>query len=181
MSRVRLPVGMRHSGLMSVAAELPPVSGRHRNRALAAARRAKAVELRTQGWTYEQITDELGYAYKGTVHNIINAVLEAQQEEAVEKLRQPEGERLDAVQLSLWEKALAGDNTAALAVVRIIATRCRLFGLGEPRVRTGGNVPRTVVVPAEQARSRMLWVARTSALDRLGRGDPEPQARPRWS
>ena len=44
---------------MSIAA-LPRVSGRHRNKALAVARRTRAVELRCQGWTYEAIAEEFG-------------------------------------------------------------------------------------------------------------------------
>ncbi|XGX80652.1 hypothetical protein LQK93_03492 [Terrabacter sp. BE26] len=36
---------------MSVPAALPMVSGKHRNRALAAARQARAVELATEGRT----------------------------------------------------------------------------------------------------------------------------------
>jgi len=55
--------GKSHDGCMAIAAtELPPVHGQHRNHALAAARRARAVELRTAGLTYDQIAVELGYA-----------------------------------------------------------------------------------------------------------------------
>lgn len=49
--------GVRRAGaalimvLMSALAPLPKVDGRHRNHALAAARRARAVELVTQGMT----------------------------------------------------------------------------------------------------------------------------------
>jgi len=56
---------------------LPRVEGRHRNRALAAARRARAIQLRAQGWTYEQIANELGYANRGTVCHIVNDALAA--------------------------------------------------------------------------------------------------------
>ena len=50
---------------MSTAASLPPAAWRHRNHALAAARRTRAVQLRTQGWTYEAIARQLGYASPG--------------------------------------------------------------------------------------------------------------------
>ena len=40
---------------------LPRVSGRHRDRALASARRCRAIQLKLQGLTYQQIADELGY------------------------------------------------------------------------------------------------------------------------
>ncbi len=42
--------------------DLPRVSRRHRNRALAQARKAKAIQLRTAGYTYQAIADQLGYA-----------------------------------------------------------------------------------------------------------------------
>lgn len=44
------------------AAALRRVSGRHHNKALAASRRTGAVELPTQGGTYDAIADELGHA-----------------------------------------------------------------------------------------------------------------------
>ena len=66
--------GSRHTDRMSVAA-LPRVSGRHRNKALAAARRTRAVELRCEGWTYEAIAEELGYASRATVYAIVHKAL----------------------------------------------------------------------------------------------------------
>ncbi|WP_270889986.1 helix-turn-helix domain-containing protein [Pedococcus sp. 5OH_020] len=138
---------------MSVAA-LPRVAGRHRNRALAAARRARAIELRTQGWTYESIATELGYANRGTVCHIVSDALATQQAEAVGQLRLQETRRLDAVQAALWPDALAGDVAAALAILRIVEARCRLLGLEETRGVAQSAKPRTVVVPptADDAR-----------------------------
>ncbi|WP_425474959.1 helix-turn-helix domain-containing protein [Fodinibacter luteus] len=47
-------------------------SGRHQNKALAASRRTRAVELRSEGWTYDAIADELGYAHRATVYTIVH-------------------------------------------------------------------------------------------------------------
>ena len=69
---------------MSVPAALPTVSGRHRNRALAAARQVRAVELATEGATYQAIADELGYANRGTVHHIVHQALARHGRGAVE-------------------------------------------------------------------------------------------------
>jgi transposase-like protein len=44
---------------------LPKVTGRHRNRALAAERRSRAVELALTGSSYRAIADQLGYANRG--------------------------------------------------------------------------------------------------------------------
>jgi hypothetical protein len=89
---------------MSVLAPLPKVTGRHRNRSLAAARRARAIELRAQGHTYEEIAGELGYANRGTVCHIVSDALNAQTAEAVDTLRSLEVQRLDALQSALWDR-----------------------------------------------------------------------------
>ena len=128
--------------------ELPTVNGQHRNRALAAARRAKAVKLRTAGLTYDQIAAKLGYAKRGTVYRIVADALKAQTAEAVGELRSLEVERLDHVQLAMWQKAMDGDVPSAIAVVRCIMSRCRLLGLeGPSMLRVEEPRPRTLVVP----------------------------------
>src|SRR5450631_3055470 len=115
--------------MTATLAELPRVHGQHRNRALAAARRARAVELRTQGCTYEQIAVELGYANRGTVYHVIADALKTHTAEAVGELRSLEVERLDNLQLAMWQQAMDGDVLSAIAVVRCIIARCRLLGL----------------------------------------------------
>ena len=62
-------------GFMGIPATLPQVTGRHRNRALAAASQARAVELATAGMAYQEIADELGYANRGTVFRLVQAAL----------------------------------------------------------------------------------------------------------
>src|SRR4051812_38836837 len=128
---------------MSALAELPKVNGQHRNRALAAARKVKAIELRTAGLTYQEIADRLGYSGRGAVHNIVSAALKTCTTEAVDNLQHLEGARLDALQQALWAKAMEGDMPAVAGIVRIIQTRCRLYGL---TARTPmPTAPRTVV------------------------------------
>lgn len=86
---------------MSALAELPRVEDQHRNRALAAAFHARAVQLITQGLTYQQVADQMGYANKGTVHHLVGKTLAQTTTAAVEDLRQLEADRLDALQLGL--------------------------------------------------------------------------------
>ena len=83
--------------------------GRRNNRPLAQWRKARAVELATQGYTYQQIADELGYANRGTVHRVVQQTLQAVQTEHVEMLRALEVDRLDALQHGLWDEAVAGN------------------------------------------------------------------------
>jgi hypothetical protein len=115
---------------VSIAA-LPRVSGRHRNKALAAARRTRAVELRCQGWTYEAIAEELGYASRGTVYTVVHTALAAQEADETENLRAIETVRLDRLQEALWSRAMAGDVAAISEGRRIVEARVRLLGLIE--------------------------------------------------
>ncbi len=85
--------------------------------------------MRTQGRTYNQIAAELGYANRGTVFHIVTDALDSRQVEAVDQLRSLESQRLDALQIAVWDRAMSGDVTAALAAIRIISARCRLLGL----------------------------------------------------
>lgn len=103
--------------------------GQHRNRALAAWRRTRAVELAVEGFTYQQIADELGYANRGTVHRIVQRTLEARLAEGVDELRELEVARLDALQAGLWDAASSGDARACGTILKIIDRRCRLLGL----------------------------------------------------
>src|SRR4051812_44492197 len=107
---------------MSVPAVLPKVHGRHRNRALAGARQARAVQLATEGMTYQEIADELGYKSRGTVHHIVHDALTRDRKDAVQGYQQLEVARLDALQVALWDRAMAGDVEAAREVLAIIMT-----------------------------------------------------------
>jgi hypothetical protein len=99
-------------GFMGIPATLPPVPGQHRNRALAAARQARAVELATCGMTYQQIADELGCGNRGTVYRLVQTALTRELQEDVENHRRLETERLDALQVLLWDRAVSGDTAA---------------------------------------------------------------------
>ncbi|MGO4602508.1 hypothetical protein [Terrabacter sp. 2YAF2] len=134
---------------MSVPAAIPLVSGKHRNRALATARQARAVQLATEGRTYQQIADELGYANRGTVHHIVHDALAKDRKNAVEDHQQLELARLDALQAALWDKAMAGNVEAAREVRAVIMARCRLLGLDDRGERPTAWSPRTVVLSAE--------------------------------
>jgi orotate phosphoribosyltransferase-like protein len=135
--------------MSAAVAELPMVHGRHRNKALAAARRVRAVELKTAGYTYAQVADELGYSSRGTAYNIVAKALREQTTEAVADLRVLENARLDALQVALWDAAMTGDISAVVAVVKIVKARVRLNGLEFARTGLGAvpQTPRTLVVP----------------------------------
>ena len=76
--------------------------------------------------------------------------------EDVESHRRLESERLDDLQVSLWEKAMSGDTAAAHEVIQIVRARCRLLGLDLRTKRSAGlaGSPRTVVVTEEEPNGR---------------------------
>ena len=133
---------------MSVLASIPLVTGRHRNRALAASRHARAIQLATEGRTYQEIADELGYANRGTVHHIVHDALARDRKAAVEDHQQLKLARLDALQAALWDKAMAGNVEAAREVRAVIMARCQVLGLDDRAKRPKAWAPRTVVLSA---------------------------------
>lgn len=60
---------------------------------------------------------------------MVQQALSQRVDEGVAELRRLELLTLDALQVGVWERALAGEVTAVRAVLRIIDSRCRLLGL----------------------------------------------------
>ena len=106
-------------------------------------RRTKAVRLAASGMDYTQIAQRLGYHYRSGAFKAIRGALAAQQAEAVDELRALEIERLDALQRSCWDSAIAGDIPAVDRCLKVIAARVRLLGLDQhtdKAVSAGGTV-----------------------------------------
>ncbi len=137
------------------AVVLPRVSGRHRDRALASARKCRAIQLKLQGLTYQQIADQLGYTSRGTVYKIIKTAQATQLTDAVEEHLDIEVSRLNALQAAVWPAAMSGDLQALVVAARIIDARCRLLGLiGPATKRTACQQPQTLVLRDDDCRLR---------------------------
>ena len=108
----------------------------------------RAVELKTAGYTYAQVANELGYTSRGTAYNVVAKALRDQTATAVSGLRDLENTRLDALQLTLWDAAITGNVKAVNSIVRIVQARVRLNGLQPAPDGFGGTpaTPRTLVV-----------------------------------
>jgi hypothetical protein len=80
----------------------------------------------------------------------VSKALREQTAEAVADLRDLENARLDALQLALWDAAMTGDISAAVAVVKIVQARVHLNGLQPVRdgIQCMPQSPRTLVVPS---------------------------------
>lgn len=121
--------------------------------------------MRTAGWTYQAIADELGYANRGAVHNIVAAALKTHTAKAVKELQQLESARRYALQYALWDTALNGDLPAAVTIMRIIQARCSLYGLtGQKSPMTREPRRRTVPVASDAFKGSLTAAQVAAAL-----------------
>ena len=134
-------------------------------RLTAAQRKARALELRQQGSTFQEIAREVGC---GTTraYQYVNGELQklAQQcEESATLLRTLESERLDRLQAAIWEQAENGELRAVDRILKVMERRAKLPGLDGPTkvaaTDPDGQEPRAgvVLVPAP-AGSVEEWV-----------------------
>jgi transposase-like protein len=122
---------------------------------LAAWRQARAVELATQGMSYDSIARQVGYANRGTAYRVVRAALDKQTTEAATALLQQELDKLDALQAAVWPRAMAGEISAVQAAHKIILARCRLLGLGAAEDdKPSKTFSGPVVMTPEELRSR---------------------------
>lgn len=98
----------------------------------AAERQQRALELRKAGMTLQEIANQLDYAQPCGAYKAIKAALAKLPVQAVQELRDLESERLDALQVNIWMRALNGNVKAIQQVLAIMARRARLLGLDVP-------------------------------------------------
>jgi hypothetical protein len=104
-----------------------------RQRPLAAhSRQVRALALRANGLSYEEIAAEVGWRSRSSAFEAVQAAMAAIQFEAVNELRFLEGLRLDQLQAAFWGRAIGGDTKAARVVLAVMERRARLFGLDGP-------------------------------------------------
>lgn len=94
-------------------------------------RQQKAVDLATQGRTYQQIADALAYADASGAYRAVMAVLSRAEHSAAEGLRAVQGARLAALEAA-WLPRADSDPKAAELVLKIHQRQARLFGLDAP-------------------------------------------------
>ncbi|MFG2734386.1 hypothetical protein ACGFX7_06145 [Streptomyces harbinensis] len=100
------------------------------------AREVRVVDLRLQGWGFEQIAAEVGYADRAGAHKAFSRAMRAALEEQAadrDELAQAELERLDWVIRSMAPALAMGDHRAAQAILGAIDRRTRLLGLDAPQ------------------------------------------------
>jgi len=92
----------------------------------------EALRLRSRGMTYREIGEALGVDHS-TAYRRAQRALTSVVVEAVEEHRTIELLRLDALQSSLWPKALEGNLQAVKAILSIMERRSKLLGLDAPQ------------------------------------------------
>lgn len=104
------------------------------------------MKLVAQGMSYDEVAKAVGYGHRGSAHRAVSKALAEREVEGVDELRALELARLNRLQSSLWDKAMAGDVRAVDWVVRIIAQRVRLLGLGATGLGLPGASDQVLVV-----------------------------------
>jgi hypothetical protein len=120
----------------------------------AAQRRLKALELRRAGCTFSQIGVAMGFSRERAFRIVTDEMLRLNRErtEAAEGLVALECDRLDALHLVLWPKAIKGDLDAIDRLIKLSARRCKMLGLdATPSMNVGVNrlVPMTLNIIEE--------------------------------
>lgn len=115
-----------------------------------AIRRAKALQLRSRKFTFDQIAEELDYCDKAAAWRDIQEGLKEIIAEPAEAVRTMELDLLDAMARGLMTRALRGDDKAIASMLRIQERRAKFMGLDMPtQIETSGDG--TVLVNFTQA------------------------------
>src|SRR5699024_726285 len=133
------------------------------HRIAAAKRQARAIELRQQGMTYDQIAVEVGYSCRGSAQRAVVKALDHVTREPAKELLGIELERLDNLQRGVWDRAIDGDLKALDAVLRIMTHRAKLLRLDrlEPAAKDAA-------IPAPPERAAHLQRLLREYHDRYG-------------
>lgn len=106
-------------------------------------RQREVLKLRTQGLTFQEIADRLGYKGRTGVYDAFRKALQATIQEPADEARRVEVERLDKLIAAIWSEAMAGKLFAIDRVLMIMDRRAKLLGLDAPqKVDIQGDVQR---------------------------------------
>lgn len=95
-------------------------------------KQAQALEYRKQGLSYSQIAQRLGFNSPQVAWNAVESAIQRILREPAEAVRTIELERIDAMFLSVFEKACDGDPMAITPCLRLMERRAKLLGLDAP-------------------------------------------------
>ncbi len=157
-------------------AAIPRLGNKTSPKTIAAQERAaKALELRKQGLTFENIAAQCGYAGKQGAFEAVSTAIRAITREPAEGVLALDLERLDGLFAPAHLAATGGDWVALSACLRIMERRAKLLGLDAPQKVQSENTTThqgVVIVPATIT-DRDAWVASV-----LADSEPQPGSEP---
>ena len=114
-----------------------------------ARKRQRALELRVEGKTLQEIADDLGYANVSSVSRLLQAAVEEIPRETADNLRKVHKKKLE----KLWRMMI--DQKQPIVGVKVLAREAKLLGLDAPTLIKGDFSARIMNVStgelAEQA------------------------------
>ncbi len=99
------------------------------DKARATYRRAVAVELRQQGYSYDEIAEVLEYRDRSGAWRAVMRALRGREVTAVDRYRMVRYAELEGVHRASWPRAELGDLTAVSRCLSASEERMRLLGL----------------------------------------------------
>ena len=122
------------------------ITREHRRKAVME-KRAKALQARLRGMSWEQVAKAAGYKSKGAAYNAVQEELAKIPREPAQQLLQVELETLSFAQVSIIKQVSAGSVEAVGALLKVIDQRARLTGLYklEQEQQTGAEVKKVLL------------------------------------
>jgi len=87
---------------------------------------------RTQGLTFAQIAEQLGYAHPAAAKKAYSRAVRARPDELVQEDRALDLNRIDLLIAALWPAAMQGDHRSTLTLIKLLERRAKLLGLDQP-------------------------------------------------
>ncbi len=109
-------------------------------------RRARALQMRLDGHTYQEIGEDIGISTMAAYKHVIKALenLNKDNEEKAEWLISMECARLDRLHWANWEAAISGGDLPAVdRILKIMERRSKLLGLDAPNKIAQTNIDGT--------------------------------------
>jgi hypothetical protein len=137
-----------------------PLSQTAPARVQSATNQARALELRIQGLTLQQIADQIGVSKARAYQYVSEGLAELNETCAVqaEELRRLTIEQLDELIAAHMVAAVKGDTKAAGVVLRALDSRAKLYGLVKPLVSQPANRFETMTPEELIAEARRLGI-----------------------
>jgi predicted transcriptional regulator len=138
----------------------------------AAERRAKAVELRKEGRTFNEIAAALGVS-RAAAHKMVSGAIDELNALTIDEtraLRQQQLDRIGVLMAGLFAAARRGEVAKVNAAIKLMEREAKLAGLDAPSEFSGpGGGPIPVAAPT--SRSPIIWIPPEDKNDD-GRGAP---------